>query len=183
MTTPRRRARSSIQLLPDEVRNSITALLRDDRHTLDEVLCEIRDQFGDAATPSRSALGRYKQSVDTLMQRQREFAAASEALVAELGEDMDDRGAGLLAQAVGSLVTGALMDAQDKEVNAQDALSLARAAREALSARKLSREERGNVRREALTQAAQAAGAAARKHGLSKEAAEEIRAELLGLRA
>ena len=96
---------SSIKKLPEDQRKFIERLLREDRLTLNEMLDEIRAEFPTATIPSRSALGRYHKNFEEEAKEFRKLAAASEHLVKEFGEDPDDKGGMLLAQAVQAVVT------------------------------------------------------------------------------
>ena len=58
--------KSSIRKLDPEQRQFIEKLMREDNRTLDEMLDAIKKQFPDQKTPSRSSLGRYRQSFDEM---------------------------------------------------------------------------------------------------------------------
>jgi hypothetical protein len=80
------------------------------------------------------------------MQTQRAMSTAASALVAELGEDFDDKSGALLTQAVTTLATRAAfgkLEAGDAEIS--DVLDLARAAKSAQEARSLNLKERQAV--------------------------------------
>lgn len=97
--------KSTIKILPDDQRQFIERLMRDDRHTLDEMLVLIREKFPEHGAPSRSSLGRYKQSFEEMAGRMRSNQEMARMLVSEFGEDVDDKAGALLAQAVTTLAT------------------------------------------------------------------------------
>lgn len=134
---------SKIKRLAPDVRAYIEKLMRDDNKTLDEMIDAIKSKFP-SDTPSRSSLGRYKQSFEEMAGRMRDIQAASQALVSELGEDVDDRAGALLAQAVTTLACNVAMDANDPDakVSIKDVGELARAARAVMQARTMSIKER-----------------------------------------
>lgn len=137
--------KSAIKTLPDEQRGFIEKLLRDDRHTLDEMLSLIRDKFPEGDAPSRSSLGRYKQGFDEMASRMRSSQEMARMLVSEFGEDVDDKAGALLAQAVTTLATHAALDANDpeaKQLSVKEVGELARAARAVMQARTMSIKER-----------------------------------------
>lgn len=139
--------KSSIDKLPPAVRAHIEQRLRENRLTLDELFADVRDSFPDlSAAPSRSALGRYRGGFEEVMATQRAMSTAASALVAELGEDFDDKSGALLAQAVTTLATRAAFSQLDKE-NAEigDVLDLAKAAKAAQESRSLNLRERQTV--------------------------------------
>lgn len=142
--------KAKIRTLPADQRAFIERLLREDRLTLDGMLRAVRAKFPDADTPSRSALGRYSKKVAELAGRMRDIQAAGTAMVAELGEDPNDRAGQLLVQAVTTLATHTALQANDpdaKDLSIKDVAELARGARAVLEARKMSLAERQEVRR------------------------------------
>lgn len=178
---------SSIKRLPSDQRAFLEKLLREDRYTLDEILAKVRERFPGVQAPSRSALGRYSQQVDELAGRMRDIQAAGTALVAELGEDPNDRAGQLLVQAVTTLATHAAL----KATNAEDELSikevgeLARGARAVMEARKISMAERQEIARIAREQQLQEQEEklkdVVKTGGMSAGTAETIRKQILGI--
>lgn len=180
--------KSTIKALPAAQRSLLEKLLREDRHTLDEIIAQVRARFPDAAVPSRSAVGRYSQHVTELAGRMRDIQAAGTALVSELGEDPNDRAGQLLVQAVTTLATHAALKATDAnadDMSVDDIGKLARGARAVLEARKMSLAERQEIARVAREQLqaeqAEALAGVERAGGLTASAAETIRKQILGL--
>jgi len=180
--------KSKVVRLPAEQRRFVEKLLRDDSLTLDEVFAKARAQFPDIKT-SRSGLGRYKQQVDELAGRMRDIQTAGTALVAELGEDPNDRGGQLLVNAVTTLATHAALKATgadaDEELSIKEIAQLARGARAVMETRKMSLAERQQIAkdaREALQrEQAEQLASVAKSRGLSAKTAETIRKEILGI--
>lgn len=178
--------KSTIDKLPGEVRSHIEQRLRENRLTLDELFSDVRNTFPElAGAPSRSALGRYKLGFDEVMQTQRAMSTAASALVAELGEDFDDKSGALLAQAVTTLATRAAFDqlsAESAEIG--DVLDLARAAKAAQESRSLSLKERqavAKMAREKLLEEQKAKlDAMGNKGGVTEDTKRAIR-EALGI--
>lgn len=142
--------KSSINRLVPEVKAHIEKQLRDGRLTLDEMIGELQQRFPSAQQPSRSAVWRYSKGFDEILKSHRQIAAASEALVAELGENFDDKSGALLAQAVTTLATNAALKANEQEdIEIKDVLDMARAAKSVQEARSLSLKERHAVAKEA----------------------------------
>jgi hypothetical protein len=139
--------KSTIDRLPAEVRTHIEQRLRENRLTLDELFADVRETFpGLSLAPSRSALGRYRMGFEEVMSTQRAMATAASALVAELGEDFDDKSGALLAQAVTTLATRAAFNQLESEqAEIGDVLDLARAAKAAQESRSLNLRERQTV--------------------------------------
>lgn len=142
--------KSSIDKLPQEVRSHIEKRLRENQLTLDELINDLQTHFPTNNNPSRSALGRYKQNFDQLAARLREQDAMARLLVEELGENPDERAGALLVQSVTTLTTHAAFAAQqEEEVDIEGVRKLARAAKDVIQARKLSREERKQIEKDA----------------------------------
>lgn len=146
----RRGAPSRIRRLPSEQRAFVERLLREDRHTLDEMLTAIRERFPDVAL-SRSGLHRYKDSFAETTARMRAQADIARLVVAEYGQDPDDKAGALLAHLVTTLTTNAAFAAneEDAKVSIEEVRKLARAAKDALDARRMSFQQRRAIAQEA----------------------------------
>ncbi len=146
---------SKMKKLPEDQRKFIEKLLREDRLTLNEMLDEIRAEFPAATIPSRSALGRAKQNFATEAKRMREIQAAAEVLVAEFGEDVDDKAGALLTQAITTLTTDIVLtelknDGQDPakpKIGIDDVGALARASRAVIATRGMTLKQRQEIER------------------------------------
>ncbi len=141
--------KSSIERSAAEVRSTIDKLIRQGRLTLDEIRHYVRDQHGDAAVPSRSALHRYSAAQEELLGRMRDIDAAARVVVEELGENADDKAGALLVQSITTLATDAALRAQQpgEEPSIEEVRKLARAAKDVIGARKVSRQERQEIAR------------------------------------
>ncbi|MDF3841093.1 DUF3486 family protein [Pseudomonas citronellolis] len=178
--------RSSIDRQPPEVKRHIEKRFREGRMTIDEINDEVREMFPDLdSPPSRSAIGRKRKGFDEMARSLREIEAASQALVAELGEDFDDKSGALLAQAVTTLATNATFNSLEKDsVEIADVLDLARAAKYAQETRSLSLKERQAIAKEArerLLEEQKAALAAMPNKGGVTEATKQAIREALGI--
>ncbi|MDD3328339.1 MAG: DUF3486 family protein [Zoogloea sp.] len=176
--------KSTIDQRSEAFRKHVFKRLREGRLTLDELRVELEGEFPDEPTPSRSALGRHRASVEEMISHEREMAAAAEALVGELGEDFDAKSGALLAQAVTTLTSRYAMGQlqSGKEMDIADVLDLARAAKTAQEARSLNLKERREVERIAreklLEEQAKALEASRKELGVSEDTLRAIRAKL-----
>lgn len=147
--------KSSIHKLPNDAREHIDALMRDNSMTLAEMLADICEHFPAAAEElSTSTLWRYKKAggfEEFMNQMQRQQQAARMA-VSALGENPDDKSGTLLVQSVMTLVQSAAFAAQGDSPDTEEVLQLSMAAKNVLQGSKLSREERSAVVREAREQ-------------------------------
>lgn len=183
----------SIKKLPDDQRKFIEKLLREDRLTLNEMLDEIRAEYPTATIPSRSALGRLHKNFEDEARELRKIAAASEVLVKEFGEDPDDKGGMLLAQAVQAVVTQRALDEltnngddpDNPQMNIGEVGALARAARAAIMTKEKAMENREEVRRQAreelLKEQDENLKKAASSQGMSAEQIQFWREKVLGI--
>lgn len=176
--------KSTIDKLPLDVRVHIEKRLRENRLTLDELFSDVREAFPDLSTaPSRSALGRYRMGFEEIMQTQRAMSTAASALVAELGEDFDDKSGALLTQAVTTLATKATFRQLDQDdLDIGDVLDLARAAKAAQESRSLNLRERQTVakmaREKLLAEQSEKLDALQKTGGVTSETKAAIRAAL-----
>ena len=146
---------NTIKKLPDEQRQFVEKLLREDRLTLNEMLDEIRAEFPSATIPSRSTLGRAKKNFAEEAKRMREIQAAAEVLVAEFGEDVDDKAGALLTQAITTLTTDIVLtelkndglDPLKPKIGIDDVGSLARASRAVIATRGMTLKQRQEIER------------------------------------
>lgn len=179
--------KSSIDKLPKDVRSHIERSLRENRLTLDELIEDLQARFPGKDTPSRSAVGRYKIGFDQMVSRMREQEAMSRLLVAELGENPDERAGQLMVQSVTTLVNHAAFAAQnEEEVDIEGVRKLARAAKDVLQARKSSLEERRTIEREAreklLAEQDENLQVQAKAQGMDAEQVQFWREKVLGMR-
>lgn len=180
--------KSTIKLLPADQRSYLEKLIREDSHTLDEIIALVRERFPAAKAPSRSAVGRYSQQVSELAGRMRDIQAAGTALVTELGEDPNDRAGQLLVQAVTTLATHAALKATDadaSDMSIKEIGQLARAAHATMQSRKMSLAERQEIARVAREQLqaeqAEALKGVVQAGGMTAATAETIRKQILGM--
>ena len=176
--------KSSIKLLPSDLRDQVNKMLAED-WSLDDIV-EARKEAGHPR--SRSALGRYKKKIDAVAEKMEESRVAAEALASEIGADnLQSKQARVLVELFQSFLFRGLisrMENKDKDeaASAKDAMMLARAIKDAVSAQKIDAERELKIRREVADKAADAAESAAREAGLSAERAKDIREKVLGVR-
>ncbi len=181
-----RKSRSNITRLPVEQRAYIERLLREDRLTLSEMMDAVRRKFP-TADVSRSGLHRYQASFDELTARSREIQSMADALVENLGESTGDKAGALLAQAVTTLAANAALKAHDDdEITIKQIGELARAAKAAMDARRMSLRERQALRDEARAEMAREQDAqlakVVKESGLSEDTAATFRRKVLGIK-
>jgi len=177
--------KSTVDKLDPAVRKHIERRLRENRLTLDELIEDLQGTFPSAEHPSRSALGRYRQNFEVMMQSMREQETMARILVEELGENPDDKAGGLMVQSLTTLVNRAVFQAQsDDDVDIEEVRKLARAAKDAIQARRASLDERQQIkkiaREELLAEQKEKLAAMPVKGGVTEDTKVAIR-EALGI--
>lgn len=139
----------SVDRTPEEMRKIIDRMLASNRMTPDELRAHLVSLYPTEKVPSRSALYRYKGSMVELTGRMRDMQLAAETIVADLGENPDDKIGALMVQAITALTANAALEANEvgSDVDIDDIRKLARAARDMITARALSLKEREQVDR------------------------------------
>jgi hypothetical protein len=181
--------RSKVKDAPDPIRSEIERMLRADKFSLDEMRDLLIRQFPDLADkiPTRSSLGRYRQSMGQMLGRMRDIDSAARVVVAELGENPDERAGALLTQTITALATHAALKAGENEDGASigEVKDLARAAKNVMDARRVGLKERQEIEaaaRDKLKREQQAKLGDMAKHGtISQDTLDRIRREVYGI--
>lgn len=140
--------KSNIDRLEPAAKAHLQKLMRDGRHTLNELLAAMREKFPEEEL-SRSGIQRYQANFQEMVGRMREIETAASALVSELGDGVGDKAGALLTQAVTTLATDAALKAHNEDLSVKEIGELARAARATMQARTMSLKERQAIAEEA----------------------------------
>lgn len=184
--------KSSVTRLPPEVKTYIEAMLATGPQTLDELITDLRDRFPGQAEagelPSRSALHRYGSKLDRRLSAIRASTEAAKLIQAQAGDDQDARSEALTALVQTELFEAILnlQEADDPEADPADRVGMLSAAAKNIAT--LTRSSIGLKTFQAQARARAKAAAEtvdkiARSGGLSGDAAEQIRREILGIAA
>lgn len=186
---------SSIDKLPDEVRNLISTL-RGKGWTIDQIrehLSTLLDQ-----APSRSALGRHILGLDKLGERIRRSRDVASALVKQLGDAPESTAARVNIELIHTAVLDLFMKAGDGEEvdkagaaalagDPQGVMMLAKALDHLAKASKSNEDFIAAAERRAAdkarTEAASSAEAVAKERGLSADTIAAIKAGIFGVKA
>lgn len=184
--------KSSVTRLPAGVKTYIEAMLATGAQTLDELIADLRERFPAEAQagglPSRSALHRYGSKLDRRLSAIRASTEAAKLIQAQAGDDQDARSEALTALVQTELFEAilALQEADDPEADPGDRIAMLSAAAKNIAT--LTRSSIGLKTFQAQARARAKAAAEtvdkiARSGGLSGDAAEQIRREILGIAA
>ncbi|CAN5611362.1 hypothetical protein BH10PSE5_BH10PSE5_01360 [soil metagenome] len=173
---------SSIDRLPDEVRDKIAGLRRQGR-TVDEILDHLKALDVDV---SRSALGRHVKSLADIGESLRRSETMAKFIVEKFGDDTDER----VGRANMRILQGALLDiltedrmGEDGEtvtLTAEEAKSISLSLQRLVSAQRMDADRQLRMREEFAKTAAAAAEKAMKAQGFSADTIELIRDAVLG---
>jgi hypothetical protein len=183
---------SSLALLPEDIRQQFLALLRDPRMSQLEVTARINDLLAETGSEdrvSKSAVNRFALKFEKTIKRRDEAAAVAEMWTqrwgnlpaGELGQVMIQ-----MLQTLAFDISGRLQEAElDDEtmpgtIKALKDLSIMIERTERAAA--LNSDRIAEIKKQALTEAAEAVTSVSKRGGLSDEAAEAIRSQILGIR-
>lgn len=182
--------KSTIARLPADVKTHIESRLAEGKLTLAELLDDLRQRFpaheqaGDL--PSRSAVHRYGQKLERRLSAIRASTEAAKLIQAQAGDDEDARSEALTALVQTELFEAilSLQDADDPDADPADRVAMLSSAAKNIAT--LTRSSIGLKQFQAQVRARVQAAAAtvdklAKSGGLSGDAAEQIRREILGI--
>lgn len=184
-----RRQPSSIDKLPQEVRELIGRLRRDQGCTLDQILAKLTELDVEV---SRSALGRHVKGLAEIGERMRRSREMAVALVDRFGEQPDDKlqrmNLELMHGVVMSTLTAAGAEGEDGAAgpvtfDPESVMFLARSLQSLSSAEKINADRMRRLRQEVVKKAADKVEEIGRARGISAETVREIRAGVLGTAA
>ncbi|MDP1962403.1 MAG: DUF3486 family protein [Reyranella sp.] len=189
MARAARRQPSTIDRLPEAVRDRIAQLRRDGR-TIDEIM-EALERLG--AEVSRSALGRHVKTLAEVGDDMRRAETMARFVVDRFGEDSDERvgraNMRILQAAILELLTERPTDEDGSPVrlDAGEAKALSLTLQRLVASQRVDADRqlklKAEARRDAAQDAATAATAVAHAQGLTKATADAIRASILGIAA
>lgn len=186
---------SGIEQLPpeaDEIVASAAAALMDRERTQLDIYEEFfnalnvlkREHHGelDFAIPSFSAFNRYSIRQATLTRRLEETREIAASIAGRFDAQASDELTLIASEAIKNLVFEMITDAGRAGLDPKGAMQLAAALRSALQAQGVSTARRVKVEAEFGEKVEEAVATAVREKGLSADAAEEIKAKILGVR-
>uniref|UniRef100_A0A6H2A539 Terminase n=1 Tax=viral metagenome TaxID=1070528 RepID=A0A6H2A539_9ZZZZ len=182
------RQQSSVDRLPEDIREQLQALLRDPRCTQIDATHRINailEAEGHPDRISKSAVNRYVGRMEEVGAKLRETREIAQMWIGKLGAEPQGEVGKLLNEMVRTLAFKMAMRAHEGEDDEPIDPKLLKSL--AISVYRLERAASENVKLEAeirkrtLAEAAKTAGATAKRAGLSDEAAEQIRRKILGI--
>lgn len=181
---------SSIDRLPEDIREKLHELLRDPRVTQLEATAQIneilrREGMDDL---SKSAVNRYDQQMRKHGERMRQAREVAEMWIGKMGAAPQGKLGHLVNEMLRTLSFDLVLTVQDGEINANNAPEVAKMLKDmAIGMEKLERAASENVKREdeirkqTLARAAEAVNQSAKKLGVTQETIDEIHRVVLGI--
>ncbi|MDK2598649.1 DUF3486 family protein [Pseudoalteromonas obscura] len=182
---------SKIDMLPEHIKSTIDEMLRDAGNSQADILFAVNQLILDAGLPeeatiSRSGLSRHAQKTEAIAKHLRETRAASEALVAELGDKpMGDTTKLIVEMArtqLFQLFQRQMLEPDSAENIDLDMLKDAMLAAQRLESTAMKAHQREkDIRKAFAEEAAAAAEESAIQAGLTAEGAQQIKNQILGI--
>lgn len=185
---PTRGRPSKVDLLPDAIRDALHQMLRDKRHTQEEIREAIntlidQHELPDGMQLSRTGLNRYASRMEAIGSKIRASREMAEIWAAKLGSAPTSDVGKLLMEFVKTLAFETTMSlSEGDEPVAPKALGqLALVAQRIEAAQMVSHKREKEIRQAFAEEAAEAAEKITKQAGLTAETAADIRREILGI--
>jgi len=185
------RQRSSIDLLPQEVRDQLNAFLRDPAITQKEATERVNallEEIGVKKKVSKSSVNRYAMQMEEIGAQLRESREIAKMWIGELGAEPQGKIGNLVNEMLRTIAFRLSMLTQGSEIDEKNAGEIAKIGKDLSlmmmrleKAANLNVEREREIRQQALVEAAETAEKITKQGGLSAETAEQIRKGILGL--
>lgn len=178
---------SKIDLLPQDIRDLLHKLLRDKRHTQEDIreaVNELIDQngLGEEMKLSRTGLNRYASRMEEVGARIRQAREVSEVWVAKLGEAPTSDVGKMVHEMVRTIAFDQVMDIDTtKKMSPKELNQWALFAQRIEQAAMISHKREKEIRSAFASEAVAATDRVLKSAGLSKETADEIKRSILGI--
>lgn len=183
MATAKRQRKGKVHRAPYRAR--LEELLREDRHTLNEMVAIIEAEFP-GEDVSRSGIHRYEQGIREFTERMHELETSARVIAERYGKNAGDDTGTLLANAMVVLATDTVLSLSARgDAKLDEVRKAAQIAKNANEGKRVSLAVRKQIelaaREELQRQQAAALDKVVKTGGLSAEAASDIRKKILGI--
>lgn len=171
---------SSIKRLPPDVREAVDKAIREGRATIAELVALIDEHGGKV---SKSAVGRYRKRAEDQMARYRQAQEIAKVWVGKLEADPQGDVGRLLSEMLKTIafqVAGEMGDSAEA-VGPREVMFLADALKSMGQFDRARADLTLRLRKEIAAEAAATAGKAAKKAGLTTDAVDAIKRDILGI--
>ena len=178
--------KSSIDMLPDEIREALHALLRDPAVGQLEAAQRVNallEAEGHDQRVSKSAVNRYSMRMEKIGTKIRESRQVAEMWIGKLGNAPQGEVGKLLNEFVRTMIfeTSSEMMAGNEPAHPKMLKELALSIKHLEDATTVNEKRAREIRKEAAEDAAQAAEKVAKSQGLTREGVQALKNEILGI--
>lgn len=185
---------STVELIPAEIKAQLQAWLQDPKITQEEATSRANQLLALADHPerlSKSSVNRYAVKMEEVGARLRQSREVAQMYIAQVGAAPQGQTGLLINEMLRSMAFELSLKIQDAELNDPEAMSatIDQIKALALTMQRLEQSATINVKREseirkqALSDAADAVDKVAKKGGLTSDTVQEIRRQILGISA
>lgn len=179
---------SKIDLLPEAIRDQLHTLLRDKRHTQEDIRAAVNELIDENGLPddlkiSRTGLNRYASRMEMVGAKIREGREIADLWISRLGDAPTSDVGKLLQEFVKSLAfeTTMSLSETDKVVEPKALAQLALVAARIEQAAMMSTKREKEIRAAFAAEAAEKAEKIVKQAGLSDDAVADIKSKILGI--
>lgn len=178
---------SSIEVLPEDILEKLQELLRDKRVTQLQVVARINallDDNGHEEKITKSALNRYAVKMEKVGAKLRQAREVADVYISSLGNAPQGKTGQLINELIRTMTFDVAMEAAEGE-SASPALlkDLALTCMRLEKAASLNEEREKQIREEVAAETADRVAKITSKRGMTKETADAIRREILGVKS
>jgi len=171
--------KSTVAQIDPAVKEQLDGMIRDGRATIDEMTRYLTEQLGEDA-PSRSAVGRYKQSMEDGMQVFQATQGMADVWAKKLQDEPGSPIAQLAQQVLGSVAlhTANSMMTSGEAIPAGELMFICKALDHLARAEKTSVDKEVKIRERIVKETMETVEKVAKQQGLSKDGITELRRAL-----
>lgn len=178
--------KSSIDLLPDEIRDALHALLRDPAVTQLEATKRVNallDAEGSEVELSKSAVNRYSQRMDAIGDKMRQSRQIAEMWIGKLGNQPQGQVGKLLNEFTRTMAfeTALHMSEGEDPVPPKLLKELSLSIKHLEEAASVNEKREREIRKQMAEEAAETAETVAKQQGLTREGVKAIKEQILGI--
>lgn len=185
---PSRGRLSKVNLLPGDIKEQLDAMLRDGRLQQQEILDVINHAIAKAGLPteaklSRTGLNRYSMRMEAVGSRIRQAREVSQQWIAKMGTAPEGEVSRILVETIRTLAFETVLSASEgsEPIEPKFIKDLAIGIEKLEKAASESHKREMEIRKRAAEQAAEAAATSMAAQGMSRQAIDTIKAEILGI--
>lgn len=181
--------KSTVDLLPDELRQKLLNLLKDPSITQKDIVCLINNEAGEDVV-SKSSVNRYAKRMEAMIEKTRQAREVADMYLNSVGNDTRNKLGKIVNERVRMLAFDltdeimALRESGEEGIDPKQVSEIiqkvSRAVKELEQAEKLNAEREAKIRKEALEEAAAIAEDKMKKAGSGQSLILEMKKEILG---